>query len=84
MKKIYIKYILLYLIFYFIIIPFKPICILMADRKEVHFDGREDGEKLKRVEEGNTIIKTYYMRKKNPIFTKMKKLRKATSESNGV
>lgn len=46
----------------------------MTDGKEVHLDGKENGEKVRGVEEGKIIIKTYDMRKKNPIFTKMKKI----------
>lgn len=45
----------------------------MTDGKEVHLDGKENGEKVRGVE-GKIIIKTYDMRKKNPIFTKMKKI----------
>lgn len=57
----------------------------MTDRKKVHVNGKKDGKKVRWVEEGKTIIKTYDMRKKNPIFTKMKKkLKRATRESNGV
>jgi hypothetical protein len=35
----------------------------MRDRKEVDLDGREGGEDLGKTEEGETIIRIYYVRK---------------------
>lgn len=51
------------IVFYFIIIPYKPVSFLMRKRKGMDPDGKGGGEDLGGGEDvGQTVIKTY-MRK---------------------
>jgi hypothetical protein len=48
-------------------------CFLVRDRKEMAPDGRGSLEELREAEEGETIIRIYYRRKKKSIFNKTEK-----------
>jgi hypothetical protein len=58
--------VLLFVLFCFVLfcfvlfIPYKPVCFLKGDRKEVNPEGREGGEEPKGV---GGIIKIHYVRK---------------------
>lgn len=56
-----LMHLLFFILFYFVIIPYKPICLLMRDRKRVELNRRGGGEKLGGVEGGDIIIKIYYI-----------------------
>lgn len=56
----------------FIIIPEKPVCFLMRDRKGENLNGRGDRKELEGEEGRETKIRIYYVRKKSIFNTRGK------------
>lgn len=59
------------IVFYFVIFYYcllEADCFLVRDRKGVDLDGRGYGEELGEAEGGETVIRVYYVKKKQSIF----------------
>jgi hypothetical protein len=66
------------MLYFIIMIPWKPVCLLVRDRKGEDPDGRGDGEELGGLQGQETVIRMYYVRIKKSIFNKRKKQKEKT------
>lgn len=56
---------LYFILLYFIIISYKPVCFLIRERKRESLSKKESREQLRGVNGGETIIRTDYVRKES-------------------